>query len=279
MWYLIFIISMNTIIEMLKARNLIPEGIEDPAILKAIFTAGGPGSGKSKVASELFNIPSKSTLSSFGLKMVNPDIPFEKILAKYGISPDLTNLDPSIRDKIIGDDPDSFKSRARKIYTAQMNLYKREKLGLIIDGTGHDIEKIKKMKDELSAVGYDCFMVFVNTDLEVALSRNAARRRKLPPEIVEQRWSKSQRNIGLFQSVFGPENFVVVDNSEDTKDKIATGSEMFGNVERKSKIEIDKSVVKSVARFIRAPIKNPIGREWLRVSDLKHDFSAKFPQK
>ena len=267
---------MKTIVEILKERNLIPEGIEDPGILKAIFTAGGPGSGKSKIAAELFNIPSKSTLSSFGLKMVNSDVPFEKMLAKHGLSANLSNIPPELRQKIMGDDPGSLRSRAKRVYDSQLALYKNERLGLIVDGTGHDVEKIKKIKDELESIGYDCFMVFVNTDLDVAQSRNSNRNRKLPPDVVEERWSKSQRNIGHFQSIFGADKFVVVDNSENTKEKITSGSEMFGNVEQKAKIEIDKSVVKTVAKFIRAPIRNPIGKEWIRQEELNSNITSDF---
>jgi predicted kinase len=267
---------MKTIIDILKERKLISEGIEDPGIFKAIFTAGGPGSGKSAVAKELFNIPNKSTLSSFGLKMTSSDIPFERLLAKYGLSTDLTNIAPHLRDKIIGDDPGSIRSRAKQIYDAQLRSYKREKLGMIIDGTGSSVDKIKVMKEELEQLGYDTFMVFVNTDLEVALARNMTRKRKVPEEIVEEKWRESQRNIGAFQSVFGPEKFVIVDNSSDVKKTITIGSELVGNIEKKSKIEIDRSVVKSVSKFIRQPIKNPIGKKWIRdqenLGNLSHDF-------
>ena len=267
---------MRNIIDLLRERKLIPEGIEDPGILKAVFTAGGPGSGKSAVAKELFNIPNKSTLSSFGLKMTSSDIPFERLLAKYGLSTDLTNIAPNLRDRIIGDQPGSIRSRAKQMYDAQLRSYKREKLGMIIDGTGSSVEKIKSMKEELEQLGYDTFMVFINTDLEVALARNMTRKRKIPEDIVEQKWRESQRNIGAFQSVFGPEKFVVVDNSSDVKKTITTGSELLGNVEKQSKIEIDKSVVKSVSKFIRQPIRNPIGRRWMKdqeeMGNLAHDF-------
>jgi len=267
---------MKTIIDILKERKLIPEGIEDPGILKAVFTAGGPGSGKSAVAKELFNIPNKSTLSAFGLKLTSSDIPFEKLLAKYGLSTDLTNIAPHLRDKIIGNQPGSIRSRAKQTYNAQLQSYKREKLGMIIDGTGSSVEKIKIMKEELESLGYDTFMVFVNTDLEVALARNTTRQRKVPGEIVEEKWRETQRNIGAFQSIFGPEKFVVIDNSNDIKKTITIGSELFGNIEKKSKIEIDKSVVKSVSKFIRQPIKNPIGKKWIRdqenLGNLSHDF-------
>ena len=52
------------------------EGVYDPGILKAFFMAGGPGSGKSYVATEIFDFP-KGAVSSVsyatGLKLVNND--------------------------------------------------------------------------------------------------------------------------------------------------------------------------------------------------------------
>ena len=39
---------------MIKLMDLLNEGVNDPGIFKAVFLAGGPGSGKSFVASQLF---------------------------------------------------------------------------------------------------------------------------------------------------------------------------------------------------------------------------------
>ena len=59
--------------------------------------------------------------------------------------------------------------------------YMEGRLGMIIDGTGHNFQKIKKEKKQLEALGYDCYMVFVNTTLPVAQERNKKRARRLPP--------------------------------------------------------------------------------------------------
>ena len=53
------------------------EGVYDPNIFKAIFLAGGPGSGKSYVAGK--------TIRGQGLKMVNSDDAFERLLKKAGV--------------------------------------------------------------------------------------------------------------------------------------------------------------------------------------------------
>ena len=58
---------------MIKLMDLLNEGVNDPGVFKAVFLAGGPGSGKSFVASQLFGIPEKINISASGLKMVNQD--------------------------------------------------------------------------------------------------------------------------------------------------------------------------------------------------------------
>ena len=50
------------------------EGVYDPNIFKAFFIAGGPGSGKSFVV--------RKTTGGLGMKIVNSDDIFEKLLDK-----------------------------------------------------------------------------------------------------------------------------------------------------------------------------------------------------
>ena len=71
-------------------RSVLEEGIYDPGILKAVFMAGGPGSGKSFTAKSLFGGNPKSVQNvstASGLKIVNSDPAFEKFLADAGINP------------------------------------------------------------------------------------------------------------------------------------------------------------------------------------------------
>jgi len=63
--------------------SILNEGIRDPGIFKAVFLAGGPGSGKSYVAQQLFGIPEKINTSTYGLKLVNQDTELERFLQKY----------------------------------------------------------------------------------------------------------------------------------------------------------------------------------------------------
>ena len=74
---------------MIKLKDLLSEGINDPGILKCVFLAGGPGSGKTYMAKGLFGIPERLNISHAGLKMVNSDKELKFLLNKYGFVPDL----------------------------------------------------------------------------------------------------------------------------------------------------------------------------------------------
>ena len=89
-------------------EQMIIEGVDDPGILKCVFMAGGPGSGKSFTAMEIFGIDKKlkSSFSSTGLKSVNSDSAFEKGLKDNGIDPrklaDIEKNDAELWYKISG---------------------------------------------------------------------------------------------------------------------------------------------------------------------------------
>ena len=190
---------------MRKFQQYITEGVYDPSIFKAFFLAGGPGSGKSFV--------SKSALSGMGLKVINSDAAFESKLKKEKMTLDFAAHDEKQiikRDKI--------RSKSKQIAGMQLGLALEGRLGIIIDSTARDVEKIQQQAQNLRAIGYDIHMVFVNTTLEVALERNRSRPRQLPDAIVIQSHKQIQKNMGRLQRIFGARNFVVVDNNEVAQD-------------------------------------------------------------
>ena len=187
----------------MKLIDIINEGVYDPGIFKAIFLAGGPGSGKSFVANELVGIPkgafSKMDMSfaPSGVKLVISDPEFEYFLKKQGIDPKTLGKMTDKQFQKVTTGPESAREKAKRIKNAKEKLYVHGRLGLLIDGTGDDYGKIKKKVVELRKLGYDCYMIFVNTSLEVALERNAARDRVLPEKLVTKIWKDVQKNIGL----------------------------------------------------------------------------------
>ena len=177
------------------------EGVNDPNIFKAFFLAGGPGSGKSYVV--------RKTTGGLGMRVVNSDDAFEKKLKDAGHSLDTRAMDTQVRDKI--------RDRAKEITKAKQTNYIEGRLGLIIDGTGKDFEKITRQARNLEAIGYDTHMIFVNTSLDVALQRNADRARKLAEPLVVKSWNDVQKNIGKFNNFFKG-NFIIIDNNNATED-------------------------------------------------------------
>ena len=61
----------------MKISDIVNEGPNDPHIFKAVFMAGGPGSGKSYVAGKM--------LGGTGLKTVNSDEIYEYLAQKQDI--------------------------------------------------------------------------------------------------------------------------------------------------------------------------------------------------
>ena len=133
---------------------------------------------------------------------------------------------------------------------ARKEKYMEGRLGMIIDGTGHNYAKLSKEKKELEKLWYDCYMVFVNTSLNVAKKRNKERARRLPEDILVKSWKDVQNNLGKFQGLFGS-NFAVVDNSKFLKPEQA--KKKFGMI-----------VKKYIDKFIKKPIKNRIGKMWVK---------------
>ena len=245
---------------MLNLKQLLTEGVFDKGILKAVFMAGGPGSGKSYVAGQIFGIPKKVNVSYSGLKSVNSDTEFEFLLKKYGFDTygtgklDIDKWPDEVFDLVAGGDEDSetmtVRKKAKLMTKARKEQYMQGRLGMIIDGTGHNYEKLSKEKKQLEKIGYDTHMVFVNTSLEVAKQRNKKRTRSLPEDILVKSWKDVQNNLGKFQGLFGS-NFVVVDNSKFLSEKEA--QKKFGMITKKY-----------INNFVKKPIGNPIGKNWIK---------------
>ena len=238
---------------MIKLSELLHEGYKDPGIFKAVFLAGGPGSGKTYIAKGLFGIPDKVNVSQSGLKMVNSDKELKFLLNKYGFGTNLDALPDEVFQNLTGDGPQSSGLRkfAKDLTAERRRLYQNGRLGMIIDGTGDDYQKIAREKKELEDIGYQTYMIFVNTTLEVALDRNEKRDRVLPASIVQASHREVNQNIGAFQGLFGSGNFMIVDNNQYQTEAEATK-------------RFKMLVKQGLSKFIKAPIKSKKALSWIR---------------
>ena len=209
----------------MKTFQQLLEGIYDPNIFKAVFLAGGPGSGKSYVVSKV--------VSGMGLKVINSDEPFERYLVKAGLSLKMPDEEQTERD--------IERKRAKKVTAARKGHAIDGRLGIIIDGTGKDYDKMIRQAAHLQELGYETSMVFVNTTLQTALERNRKRARSVPPEIAKQGWKDVQKNLPRFQRYFGKRFFVADNNLGDDLTPIT----------------------KVVRRAILKKVDNPIASAWI----------------
>jgi predicted kinase len=184
----------------MRANEFIQEGVNDPAIFKVVFVIGGPGSGKSYVSRQL-------GLNAMGFVTVNSDVAFEYLMGKHGIDPKMPPEEKEKRDVV--------RARAKEITGKKSDLAIEGRLGIHIDGTGDDYDKVANLKKNFERLGYDCYLVVVNTRLEVARQRNQMRARTVPDKIVTNSWYDVQDNIGRFANIFT--YMSIIDNSGDAK--------------------------------------------------------------
>ena len=235
----------------MKTFQDLQEGLNDPNIFKAFFLAGGPGSGKSYVV--------RKTTGGTGLQIVNSDDAFEKYLKIAGLSKKMPASEEKPRD--------IERARAKKVTKARIGDiskgkggYVEGRLGIIIDGTGKEYDKIAKQSIQLRQLGYDTHMIFVNTSLDVALERNAKRDRSVPESIAVRSWKDVQSNIGKFSQHFR-QNFIVVDNNDSSKDDGQVFNDVF----------------KQIKGLLKKKVTSPIAKQWV-MQQMKERGITKAPK-
>ncbi len=214
-----------------RFKSFIAEGVNDPAIFKAVFLAGGPGSGKSFVVG-------KTALKALGFRLINSDDAFEKGLKKAGLT-----TDP---EDIASAQGQAVRASAKAISGKIMTIALEGRNGIVVDGTGKDYAKIKKQVDMLRGLGYAVHMIFVNTDLETAMTRNNSRSRSLPDDMVTKMWKNVQKNIGKFQGLFR-NRMIVLDNSEGSDIETST-----------------LEAYKDIKTWAAKPPENSIAMKWIK---------------
>ena len=214
-----------------KSYLSVLEGIEDPAIFKAVFLAGGPGSGKSFVVG-------KASLKALGFRLINSDDAFEKGLKRAGMG--------TTPEDIFSEPGQAVRATAKALTGKQLDIALKNRMGIVIDGTGKDYNKIKAQVQKTRELGYAVHMIFVNTDLDTALERNRMRPRVLPDKVVEKMWNDVQKNIGKFQSLFRS-RMTVVDNSDGS------------NIDRAT-----LDAYKDIMNWSKRPPENAIAMKWIK---------------
>ena len=222
-------------------ESYLEEGLNDPSRQKAVFLAGGPGSGKDFIM--------QRTLHGHGMREINSDSALEILMDKQGLSKRMPPEERTARDVVRG--------RAKKVTKEKERNAIAGRQGLIINGTADDPEKTMKIKKQLEDSGYKTMMLYVNTSNSVSRERNIQRGkdggREVPEDIRQQKWQAARDARESLRSAFGHENFIHVDNSED-----------YHTVHPDRKKEIDKEhgkIFKTVRKFSASPIQDTAWQE------------------
>jgi len=242
-------------------KQTLLEGVYDPGIFKAFYLAGGAGSGKSYAAEKAtgsaagkfewhpsMNKVKPGKTGPYGLKVVNSDEQLEFGLMKAKMHTDFTKYsDDETMEK------ERIREKGKKITKKKEQLWINGRLGLIIDGTAKNPAKLSTRIKTLTDVGYDCYMIFVNTSLDIALQNNAGRKRRLTDETVTATWREVQQVKDQLSNLF-PGGFVEIANNR-------AGEDVF----RKSFVEIGK--------LMKRPPSSPIAKAWIA-----HELESKARQ-
>jgi predicted kinase len=250
-------------------ESYIEEGLQDPAKMKAVFLAGGPGSGKDFIMSRV--------LHGHGLSEINSDNAFEHLMKKRGLDPMMPKEQSYERD--------IERGKAKNLTKEKERLALAGRRGLIINGTADDPEKIATIKKQLEDSGYETKMLFVNTSNEVSKQRNLSRGleggRKVPdgtdkngrpdgtPDIRGEKWESAQKAKENLRKIFGDEHYREVDNSDDIREV---------HPERKKEIEKEHlDLFKHYREFTSTPAQTTAAKEWTDAEKKKRGITQYKP--
>ena len=223
-------------------EELLTEGVHDKGIFKAMFLAGGPGSGKDFVLD--------NTLAGHGLTEINSDKALEYLMDKENLDKRMPDNEEKQRDVI--------RSKAKGMTELRQKLALNGRNGLIINGTGDDYEKIKRIKEKLEMLGYETSMITVNTRDDVSALRNIQRGqqggRTVPEKIRKQKWDAVQDARPKLAELFKG-NYIEFDNSEDLRNA-------HPDIIDAKKQEMD-DIFKQVQKFVNKPPKSEQSQQWV----------------
>jgi cytidylate kinase len=180
------------------------EGRFDPYTNRAIFFAGGAGSGKTFIARKLASV-------FYGLKQVNPDAALKMMMRRKGLDLKMPDREEPQREPL--------RQYSKQVAGKQQRTYQQEGLGMIIDTTGRSYTMIADMKQELEDADYETAMIFVDADIATQLKRNTTRERQVPEKVIKNNYDTIKQNKSKYEQLFG-DQFFYINNSQSAQANI-----------------------------------------------------------
>ncbi len=139
---------------------------------------------------------------------------------------------------------EELRKRAKEMTAAKQKNFIAGRLGIVIDGTGKDYDKLITKANKLKGLGYEPTMIFVDTSLNVAIERNSKRGRTLDLALVETAWGQVQQEKQRYRGYFGSKNFVMIPNDKEWDQ------------------ELTKMMWGAIQKIAGRPVDNPIANAW-----------------
>lgn len=202
----------------LNSQN-ITESINDKGIFKAVFVMGIPGSGKSYTVDKI--------AGSIMPRIVNTDSSLEFLVKKYG--DDYKNV------------WERHGPKTEKMTQGKLKRALDGALPLMLENTSASASSILLRMGLLESLGYDIAMVYINTDLEVALDRANKRDRVVDADFIKRAHVKIEKDVEFLKPKFL--KFMEIKNS---------AGELTDDVLMQA--------YKAMQHFYSSPVQNPIGK-------------------
>ena len=204
--------------------ELISESINDKGIMKAVFLAGMPGSGKSYTISKI-------TDGAIEPRIVNTDKMLEFLKA--------------FKAEEWFDVEDTVKRTTKN----QLSFHLNSMLPLIIDGTSSKPSSLIRRNGILKSIGYDTSLVSIDVSLETSIERTKKRHeqggREVPDKVVRKIYKELTGLKKYYSTEFS--NFTEILNDDgELIDKVVV------------------QAYKKMSSFFNSPLKNPIGKHLIK---------------
>jgi len=165
-------------------KQFLHEGINDKGLFKAAFLGGQAGAGKSYVSKMVKD-------GKIDPRIVNTDNYLEFLADKRNLS-----LGPGF-DKEKAEFAKLVKD-SKRLTKSQLEIFVNGMLPLIIDSTSSNTSNVILRNKTLQFFGYDTAMVWINTSLDTAIKRAAARARQVPEKFIRKMFADIEENKKIF---------------------------------------------------------------------------------
>jgi shikimate kinase len=155
-------------------KSLLPESVRSNGAFKSIFMSGIPGAGKSYVIDHISD-------GQIQPRIVNTDTFIEYISNEVGYDINSQNYD-------------MFRDTVKTLTAKQLSLYINAVLPLFVDGTSNSARNLFRRDGILKSFGYDTGMIWIETDVEVAIERARKRDRSVPEQFIRKVFSSLSEN-------------------------------------------------------------------------------------